>query len=97
MNPEPDGRPPLSPELRRAEFAGRLEFTYSEFHDAWVERIGPVQASQKPFLIDQLDKRIGQGQVERKATRDGYRILAVAIVPSGYEDEDDDTGDDGDG
>jgi hypothetical protein len=39
MNPEPDGRPPLSPELRRAKFAGllddftqagRLEFTYRQ-------------------------------------------------------------------
>jgi hypothetical protein len=88
MNPGPDGRPALSPELRRAEFAGmleefmdtgRFEFNTDELVEAWEVRIGPVQANQRPFLHDQLNDRIEHGQVERLG-RGRYRLVALAEV-----------------
>lgn len=92
MNPEPDGRPALSPELRRAEFAGMLAdlmdagrgtgpdgISTDEIVAAWYERVGEVQGNQRPFLHEQLNDRIEQGQVERLG-RGRYRLVALAEI-----------------
>jgi hypothetical protein len=88
MRPEPDGRPKLSPEERRAAFAGMLsalmdaghtDLSMSDLVDAWYGQVGEVQGNQRPFLTDQLNERIEQGQVERVG-RGRYRLVALAEI-----------------
>lgn len=93
MTPEPQpGERKLTPDQRREAFADMLaefmradppayEVAMSDLVDAWDAKVGPSQASQRPFLHEQINARIELGQMERvEGGRGRYRLLALADV-----------------
>jgi hypothetical protein len=88
LNPEPDGRPQLSPEERRTAFAsmlaelmiaGQVELSTAEILQAWYQRVGEVQGNQRAFLHELLNDWIEQGQIERVG-HGRYRLVTLAEV-----------------
>lgn len=93
----PESRPgdrTLTVEERRQAFAGlladwvtagRSQFKMAELVEAWNDRVGPVQASQRPWLTERLNDLIDNGALDRHQEGRGVYLITEpnALLPAG--------------